>query len=33
MEHSDKHRFSHLPFFKEERKYGRVHFSIFENKK
>jgi 16S rRNA (guanine(966)-N(2))-methyltransferase RsmD len=32
MEHSDKHHFSHLPFFKEERKYGRVHFSIFENK-
>ena len=32
MEHSDKHHFSHLPFFKEERKYGRVRFSIFENK-
>lgn len=30
MEHSRKHSFSHLPHFKEERKYGNVHFSFFE---
>lgn len=30
MEHSRKHDFSHLPLFKEERKYGSVHFSFFE---
>lgn len=30
MEHSKKHNFSHLPNFKEERKYGNVHFSFFE---
>ena len=30
MEHSKKHDFSHLPHFKEERKYGNVHFSFFE---
>jgi 16S rRNA (guanine(966)-N(2))-methyltransferase RsmD len=29
MEHSGKHNFSHLPHFKEERKYGSVHFSLF----
>lgn len=31
LEHSKAHRFSHLPAFAEERKYGSVHFSIFEN--
>lgn len=30
MEHSKNHHFSHLPHFKEERKYGNVHFSFFE---
>lgn len=30
MEHSKTHNFSHLPHFKEERKYGNVHFSFFE---
>ena len=30
MEHSKKFNFSHLPHFKEERKYGNVHFSFFE---
>jgi len=30
MEHSKNHNFSHLPNFKEERKYGNVHFSFFE---
>lgn len=30
MEHSKKVNFSHLPHFKEERKYGNVHFSFFE---
>ncbi|MFA7493162.1 MAG: RsmD family RNA methyltransferase [Proteiniphilum sp.] len=30
MEHSKNLNFSHLPHFKEERKYGNVHFSFFE---
>lgn len=30
MEHSKNHNFAHLPHFKEERKYGNVHFSFFE---
>lgn len=30
MEHSQKQNFSHLPHFKEERKYGNVHFSFFQ---
>lgn len=30
MEHSKTLNFSHLPHFKEERKYGNVHFSFFE---
>lgn len=30
MEHSKNHNFSHLPYFKEERKYGNVYFSFFE---
>lgn len=30
MEHSKNLNFSHLPHFKEERKYGSVHFSFFE---
>jgi 16S rRNA (guanine(966)-N(2))-methyltransferase RsmD len=29
MEHSRNYNFSHLPNFKEERKYGNVHFSFF----
>jgi 16S rRNA (guanine(966)-N(2))-methyltransferase RsmD len=29
MEHSKNHNFSHLPNFKEERKYGNVFFSFF----
>jgi 16S rRNA (guanine(966)-N(2))-methyltransferase RsmD len=29
LEHSKKFNFSHLPNFKEERKYGHVHFSFF----
>jgi len=29
LEHSKKFNFSHLPNFKEERKYGNVHFSFF----
>lgn len=31
MEHSKNHTFTHLPLFKEDRKYGSVHFSFFEN--
>ena len=30
MEHSKNHSYAHLPHFKEERKYGNVHFSFFE---
>ena len=30
LEHSKKHDFASFPFFKEERKYGNVHFSFFE---
>ncbi|MBF6629091.1 MAG: RsmD family RNA methyltransferase [Proteiniphilum sp.] len=30
LEHSKKYDFSSFPFFKEERKYGNVHFSFFE---
>ncbi len=30
MEHSKKNTFTEHPFFKEERKYGSVHFSFFE---
>lgn len=30
MEHSRNYNFSHLPNFKEERKYGNVLFSFFE---
>lgn len=29
MEHSKRLNFSHLPHFREERKYGNVHFSFF----
>lgn len=29
MEHSKNYNFSHLPHFKEERKYGNVHFTFF----
>jgi 16S rRNA (guanine966-N2)-methyltransferase len=32
LEHSDKHVFNAHPFFKELRKYGSVHFSIFSAK-
>lgn len=32
MEHSEKQSFSHNQLFKEERKYGHVHFSFFVNK-
>ncbi len=31
LEHSDKHSFSGHPHFRELRKYGSVHFSIFTN--
>ncbi|MFA8449698.1 MAG: 16S rRNA (guanine(966)-N(2))-methyltransferase RsmD [Bacteroidales bacterium] len=31
LEHSKDKDFSHLPYFHEIRKYGKVHFSIFEN--
>ena len=31
MEHPQEYDFSQLPLFKELRKYGSVHFSIFEN--
>jgi len=31
LEHSKKNTFTEHPFFKEERKYGSVHFSFFEN--
>lgn len=30
LEHSKKNTFTEHPFFKEERKYGSVHFSFFE---
>ena len=30
LEHSKKNNFKEHPFFKEERKYGHVHFSFFE---
>jgi N6-adenine-specific methylase len=30
MEHSKNNSFSHLPHFRELRKYGNVHFSFFE---
>ncbi len=32
LEHSKKNTFTEHPFFKEERKYGSVHFSFFEKK-
>ncbi|MDR1742671.1 MAG: RsmD family RNA methyltransferase [Dysgonamonadaceae bacterium] len=32
MEHSREYDFSQLPLFAELRKYGSVHFSIFENR-
>ena len=32
MEHSKEYNFSHLPLFKEERKYGSVHFTFFEKR-
>ena len=32
LEHSKTNTFSEHPFFKEERKYGSVHFSFFEKK-
>ncbi len=32
MEHNKKHDFSQLPHFLEQRKYGTVNFSIFEQK-
>lgn len=31
LEHGAEHNFSSHPFFVRERKYGRVHFSFFEN--
>ena len=30
LEHGDEHSFTTHPFFKKERRYGRVHFSFFE---
>ena len=30
MEHPKQNDFSHLPYFREMRRYGNVHFSIFE---
>lgn len=30
LEHSNKNTFTEHPFFKEERKYGSVHFSFFK---
>ena len=32
FEHSDKQDYSHLPYFREVRKYGKVNFSLFELK-
>ncbi|MBK5203300.1 MAG: RsmD family RNA methyltransferase [Prolixibacteraceae bacterium] len=32
IEHPDKYNFSDFPEFTEERNYGKVHFSFFENK-
>ncbi|MEG1572502.1 MAG: 16S rRNA (guanine(966)-N(2))-methyltransferase RsmD [Bacteroidales bacterium] len=29
LEHSKEHNFASFPFFKEERHYGKVHFSFF----
>lgn len=29
LEHSGKYDFSSFPYFREERKYGNVHFSVF----
>jgi 16S rRNA G966 N2-methylase RsmD len=29
IEHDDSHNFSYHPWFVEERKYGKVHFSFF----
>ena len=33
LEHPKEFNFSNHPFFKENRKYGKVNFSFFENKK
>ena len=30
IEHSGKHDFSHLPYFKDHREYGSVNFSFFD---
>ena len=30
FEHSDKQDYSHMPYFREVRKYGKVNFSIFD---
>ena len=30
LEHSKNNNFNEHPFFKEQRKYGAVHFSFFE---
>lgn len=32
LEHSDKYNFMNSPLFREERKYGRVHFTFFQKK-